>query len=507
MRGDLTIRKTRTASGATAVQVVRNEGKRRVVINHVGSAHDDSSLQSLMAQARRFVAEHCAQPGLFAADGGDDSPVFSLAQLTFVGVRHHFAREVLLACARRCGLSDLPSLFLDLALMRIIEPTSKQRTLRLLADYFDVRYAERTLYRMLPKLLAQQELIESAAIKTARDELDESFGLVLYDVTTLYFESFKEYEFQRPGFSKDQKPQQPQIVVGLLTTASGFPVMHEVFEGNTFEGHTMLDIVLRFEQRVGNCKPIVVADAAMLSKANMHELESRGYRYIVGARLFNLPRALIDQIHREVPNIDDAMKRFDTGSSGALICTFSQTRYRKDKRTLEQHEQRARELLERNEPGRRAKFVRKSNSTETPFVFDAELKERTSKLLGIKGYVTNINSEEMSDAQIVAHYHDLWRIEQAFRMSKSDLRARPIFHHQQPSIRAHMLICFIALMIGKYLEIKTGHSLRQLRDAIWELHDAILCDQRTGATHVLRMEPKNPTVLRLIDLLNLQLPH
>ena len=92
--------------------------------------------------------------------------------------------------------------------------------------------------------------------------LQEKFSLVLYDVTTLYFESFKEYDFQKPGFSKDNKPQQPQIVIGLITTRSGFPVMHEVFEGNTFEGHTMLDVVHRFQERVGETKPVIVADAA-----------------------------------------------------------------------------------------------------------------------------------------------------------------------------------------------------------------------------------------------------
>ena len=128
---------------------------------------------------------------------------------------------------------------------------------------------------------ADQAAIESAAIQTARDELQEKFSLVLYDVITLYFESFKEYDFQKPGFSKDNKPMQPQIVIGLITTRSGFPVMHEVFEGNTFEGHTMLAIVRRFQERVGETKPVIVADAAMLSKANMQQLEKEGYLSLI----------------------------------------------------------------------------------------------------------------------------------------------------------------------------------------------------------------------------------
>ena len=286
MRGDLTIRKTRTASGATAVQVVRNEGRGRLVVKHIGSAHDEAECEALMARAERYAEAHRVQPSLFA----EVSPAplaLDLSHVRLVGVTHQFAREALLACARRCGLGSLPGLYLDLALMRIIEPTSKRRTLELLQRYFDVRYAERTLYRLLPQLLDHRSAIESAALRTARDELKESFGLVLYDVTTLYFESFKEYELQRPGFSKDNKPQQPQIVIGLITTRSGFPVMHEVFEGNTFEGGTMLQVLHRFQACAGESKPVIVADAAMLSRDNLQQLEAGGYRYIVGARLAN----------------------------------------------------------------------------------------------------------------------------------------------------------------------------------------------------------------------------
>ena len=143
-RGDLTIRKTRTASGATAVQVVRNEGRGRLVVKHIGSAHDEAECEALRARAERYAEAHRVQPSLFA----EVSPAplaLDLSHVRLVGVTHQFAREALLACARRCGLGSLPGLYLDLALMRIIEPTSKRRTLELLQRYFDVRYADRTL--------------------------------------------------------------------------------------------------------------------------------------------------------------------------------------------------------------------------------------------------------------------------------------------------------------------------------------------------------------------------
>ena len=287
MRGDLIIRKVKTASGATAVQVVRNEGKKRAIIKHVGSAHSESECDLLMVEAVKYAEAHRRQPYLFPeTPTSTNSPQhLDLSHVELVNVTHQFTHTALLACARMCGLGALPALYLDFAIMRIIEPVSKLRTLELLQRYFNVRYAERTVYRLLPKLLEYQKEIETAAIKTARDVLQETFSLVLYDVTTLYFESFKEYDFQKPGFSKDNKPQQPQIVIGLITTRLGFPVMHEVFEGNTFEGKTMLDIVHRFQERVGNTKSVIVADAGMLSKANMQQLEDDGYSYIVGARL------------------------------------------------------------------------------------------------------------------------------------------------------------------------------------------------------------------------------
>lgn len=346
---------------------------------------------------------------------------------------------------------------------------------------------------MLPKLLKHKTAIENAAIQTACNEMQEKFSLALYDVTTLYFESFKEYDFQKPGFSKDNKPMQPQIVIGLITTRSGFPVMHEVFEGNTFEGHTMLAVVKRFQDRVGETKPVIVADAAMLSKANMQQLDKDGYGYIVGARLANTSAGFIDQINRMLQRTDKAICRFNYEAVGkaTMICEFSERRYKKDKREFNKQVKRALELLERNEPGRRAKFVKKSKDKDKPFIFDKALQAKTEKLLGIKGYVTNIPEKTLSNAEAISYYRDLWHIEQTFRMSKSELGTRPIFHRTQDAIRAHILICFMGLMMGKYLEINTGRSLCQIRKELWKVHEAHILDQQTGEVHVMQMDVCN----------------
>ena len=164
-------------------------------------------------------------------------------------------------------------------------------------------------------------------------------------------------------------------------------------------------------------------------------------------------------------------------------------------------------LIERKEPGRRAKFVKKSDQQGAPFVFDAELRTKAEKLLGIKGYVTNIPEQEMSNADVVTHYKELWHVEQAFRISKTDLKARPIFHHTQEAIKAHVLVCFMALMMGKYLEIKTSQSLKQVRDQLWKVHEAHLRDEQTGKVHVLRTNTTAWAESALGKLLNAEFTH
>lgn len=513
MRGDLTVRKTKTASGATAVQVVRNIGKRREVLRHIGSAHDEQTLEMLLSEAEHYAELHRIQPSLFAQDQ-PAPPIVNLDQTTLIAVTHRFAREALRACGRLCKLGWLEDIYLDLALMRIIEPASKIQTLELLEEYFSVRYAPRTMRRRLNELLEHQEQIELSAIQTAREAFNESFNLVLYDVTTLYFESFKEYDFQSTGFSKDNKPQQPQIVIGLITTRSGFPVTHEVFEGKTFEGHTMLKILERFQQRVGShCKPVIVADAAMLSTENMASLSAQGYRFIVGARLANHSKSFIDQIDTQTPRTDEVTTRFEhtmkkdkVAVDVSVVCQFSTARYKKDKRELEKQLNRALLLIERNEPGRRARFVKKSDGKDG-YQLNAELKAKAQRLLGIKGYVTNIAQTELSNQEVIDYYHDLWNVEQAFRMSKSDLQARPIYHRNEVAIRSHVLICFMALIMGKYLEINTKMSLKRIRKALWRVHEAHLRDERTGKVHIKRTGTDNQQIEDILRVLKPEFPH
>ena len=487
----ISIRTVTTKSKATAVQLVHYEKRKVVIDRHVGSGHTQPEIDELLRRATVQREEATQQTSLFS------HPPSTLGRLTFRGVSHTFIRSLWLGVAELCGLASLNPLLLDLALMRIVEPCSKRRTLELLQKYFDVAYAERTVYRTLPKLIKQKDTIEKLVVSCATDLLTCDISLVLYDVTTLYFESFEADELRTPGFSKDHKANQPQIVVGLLVTRDGFPLGYEVFKGNTFEGHTMLPMVRSFAKRYNVTMPCVVGDAAMISKDNVKQLTHDGYSYIVGARLANVSQKLLVEIVK-LPQKDIATLRIPT-DNGDLVVGFSKVRFRKDTNELKKQLERATVLVGKGEPGKRARFVQK---VDERYVLDEVLKTKATQLLGIKGYYTNLSEGDVSNTEVITRYHDLWHVEAAFRMSKHDLATRPIFHHTEDAVRAHVLICFVALVLGTYAEKKTGQSLRSIMDGLWDIVDAKVIDTLTKEIKVLRteLEPKTKEMLRKIGV-------
>lgn len=478
------IRRTRTASGAVAVQVVRYERRKVVVLKHLGSAHDEQQEAALMSAARNWIEASTLQAPLFAEDA--KTPL-SPDMLRLQGISHRFMYAVLTGFAVRCGFGSLgDQLLLDLAVMRLVEPSSKLRAITLLDTYFGVCHAERTLYRNLPKIRRHKAQAERIAVAYAKETLSSDLALVLYDVTTLYFETFKADELRVPGFSKDNKPQQPQVVLGLLVTREGFPLGYGLFPGNTFEGKTMLPVLERFAKVHGVETPTVVADAAMLSVKLLADMVKQGFSYIVGARLANASPKVIEQISSGLGQQEGRTLRIPT-KHGDLVCAFSAKRYRKDKATFDKQITKATELVAKGEPGKRAKFV-KSVAGKEPYKLDSDLMAKTGSLLGIKGYYTNIPQKVLSDKMVIERYHDLWHVEQSFRMAKSDLATRPIFHRSDQSIRAHIVICFVALALARAIEMASGHSLRNVLDLLWKVSDAHLLNTDTGQAFTLRSE-------------------
>ena len=478
------IRKVRTASGSTAIQVVEYQGHRSKIMKHLGSGKDAVEVGALIQKAKEWISNQTRQGSLFVEP---QQKILFADRGECIGVTHQFARQFILCCINECGLSGLNPLLLDLVIMRLIEPASKRRTVELLSHYFGISYSQR-IYRNIPKLIKQQSLVEQYAYKIAVEKFKEPFYFVLYDVTTLYFETFQSDELRIPGFSKDNKSQQPQIVVGLLVTQSGFPLVYEVFAGNTFEGKTMLPVIENFMKEHKEVKPIVVADAAMLSEERLAELRAKNISYIVGARLANTNLDLVKQIHAVLENTNGANARFPS-LHGDLVCDFSTRRYKKELHDLNKMIRKAEELVARQSAGKGVKFVKRISKEKVEL--NKPLIEKRKLLLGIKGYCTDLSGEKLSNKKVIEHYHNLWRIEQSFRMSKSDLETRPIFHRKEDAIRSHVLICFLALMIEKYLELTTKLSLRDIRFLIWNITETHIQDKLTKETFTFRSPTKD----------------
>jgi transposase len=330
----------------------------------------------------------------------------------------------------------------------------------LLSRYFGINYSQR-IYRTIPKLIVHKADVEERAYSIAEEKFNEPFYYVLYDVTTLYFESFKADDLKVQGFSKDNKSQQPQIIIGLLVTQSGLPLSYNVFAGNTFEGKTMLPVVEGFISKHPQTKPIVVADAAMLDEERLADLRGKHISYIVGARLANANLSLVKQIQGSLKGVNGAVARVPS-KHGELICDFSTNRYK-------------RELIDLNRLIQKAEELKKIE-------LNTALIEKRKLLLGIKGYCTDLSEDQLSSQQVIDRYHHLWRVEQSFRMSKFDLEARPIYHQKEDAIQSHVLICFVALIIEKYLELNTKMSLRNIRLLVWNITESHIRDMITKET-------------------------
>lgn len=476
----LKIRTVKTASGATAIQVVQYHGHHAQVIKHIGSAKTSDQVAVFTQRAQEFIKTYTRQSLLFTEP---TQKILFVERSQCIKISHRFAHDFLLCCLDACGLSTLPTLLRDLTVMRLLEPASKIRSIELLGQYFEVSYSQR-FYRTIPKLIRYKSVIEQGAYKIATEQFKETLYAVFYDVTTLYFETFQADEIRVPGFSKDNKPQQPQIVVGLLVTQSGFPLAYDVFPGNTFEGKTMLPVIEKFIKDHPQTKPVIVADAAMLSEERLAELSQRKLFYIVGARLANSPTALIQQIHEKLPKNDKAHARFSS-PHGSVVCDFSVKRYKKDLYEFNKLLEKAKELVAKQTGGKtRTTFVKRISKESV--VLNEPLVEKRKMLLGIKGYCTNIPEQQLANDKTIDHYHNLWRIEQTFRMSKHDLQTRPIFHRSEDSIRSHVLICFTALMVEKYLTLMTKLSLRDIRSLIWNMTDVHIQDNLTKEIFVFQ---------------------
>ena len=458
------VRTVKTASGAIAVQIVWSTRRGSRQIEHLGSAHDDGEVEALKAAARQRLAEGqgCLDLGIDAT-GTDGEPLELLA------TKSSHLWEALCTAYRVLGFdaaADGDAVFRDLVLARIIEPTSKADSLRVLAETGVASVDYRTVTRHLPRFAKPAVRQRLSAACAARARLGPT-SLVLYDVSTLYFETDTADGFREPGFSKERRLE-PQITIGLLTDASGLPLAVEAFEGNRAETATMLPVINAFKAAHNLSEVIVVADAGMISEANQVDLKAAGLSYVLGARIPFLPdvvrewrdkhpdEAVADGLVLTQPWPATSSEKARGIPDRVTYYQFRQVRARRSLRGIDEQVAKAQRAVDGHAAVKRNRFIKLSGATKS---VNRELEAKSRALAGWKGYTTNLVGQPATF--VIDAYHQLWRIEKAFRMSKHDLQARPIYHHKRESIEAHLTVVFAAMAVSHYIETQTGWSIKK----------------------------------------------
>ena len=345
-------------------------------------------------------------------------------------------------------------LFRHLVIARLAFPLSKLKTIEYLYRFQGIILNLDTVYRFLDKLNDKlKDSVELIAFEHTKRVLNNNISIVFYDMTTLYFEASDEDDLRKTGFSKDGKHSNPQIFLGLLVALGGYTIGYDIFEGNIFEGHTLIPTIEKISKKFNLSKPVVVADAGLLSSNNIKELQEKSYEFILGARIKNETTLVKNKIF-ETNLKDNEFSVIEKSENLNLILSYSDKRAKKDahnrKKGLERLEKQIKsgKLTKSNINNRGYNKYLKMEG-EINIAIDKEKYEKDKIWDGLKGYITNC---KLKPDEIIANYKNLWHIEKAFRMSKTDLRIRPIYHRLKSRIEAHICLSFVAYTIYKELE-------------------------------------------------------
>ena len=491
------IRQVKYTTNSVSIQVYKIENRKRIIVRHIGTAHNEQEKTDLLSLAHDFIEKISKQ--LFLFDNTCSNNILYINQTGFIGVHYTFLHELISKLIIIIGFDKIKNtLLLDLIILRMIEPSSKLMSMELLKEYFGIKHRRQSYYQTATQWPTLKSKAEAISLRFARELYAFNFDILFYDVTTLYFETFEEDELRKNGFSKDNKSQQPQILVALMVTKEGFPIAYEVFAGNTFEGHTIIPVEKNFITKHNVKEFTIVADAAMISKDNILALKENTINYIVGARLSNLSNELIEQINKSIIREDGKSIRMKT-DNGYLICSYSSVRYRKDKYEMEKQIDKAKLVIDNPSKNKKLKFTKSSGQN---FEINQKLIDKTKKLLGIKGYYTNLEENIVDNKTIIERYHELYKIEQAFRISKNDLQTRPLFHFKEDPIKLHLLICFTALVLSKHIELQTNTSIKKFIYECKKVTDARLKNKITGKEIRIRAD-FTPSIMEILRKLNL----
>jgi transposase len=501
------LRKKKNASGSISVQIISKTRGKYKVEETIGSSSNEQELQKLVFLGKQEIEKRSSQPKLFISENDIFAEqifdVLNNASIKTVGPEIIFGKIY-----DHIGFSAIKEdLFRQLVIARLAFPLSKLKTIEYLYRYQGVSLDIDTVYRFLDKLNNNiKEHIEQIGFAHTQKVLKGNISVVFYDMTTLYFEASDEDDLRKTGFSKDGKHSNPQIYLGLLVGLGGYAIGYDIFEGSTYEGHTLIPFLEKITRKFNLNKPIVVADAGLLSKSNIESLEAKNYEYIIGARLKSEP----DKIKKEILShvfINGKTIKIKKDDNTNLIVAFANNRATKD----EQNRKRGLQRLEKQiKAGKLTKASINNKGYNKYLSLKGEVtiainyeKFNSDKVWdGLKGYITNT---KLSNAEVIDNYKNLWHIEKAFRMSKTDLRIRPIYHRLRHRIEAHICISFAAYCIYKELEralafYKSTLSLKIASEITHNMYEITytLPDSKHTKSKLLRMDEQQSELYKII---------
>lgn len=465
------------SSGKTYVQVVDKRSGDYSVVKSIGSSYYTEEIQELVLEGKNWINRKAGIQELDFANHRNQIEQYlnGIEHLNLVGL------DLLLGkIFDDIGFNQVEDgVFKHLVLYRLAYPKSKLKTTEYLYRYQNIDWSEDQIYRYLDKLYnSQKELIQRISYEHTMAILGNKISLVFYDVTTLYFEIDDEDDLRKTGFSKEGKHQNPQIILGLLVSRNGYPLAYDIFEGNKFEGHTMLPVLNRFKKKFNLENLIVVADSGLLSNDNIENLKADNYEFIIGARIKKEEKKIKE--HILALTLKDGESTTIKKKDLTLIITYSEARAKKDKHNREKGLRRLEKQVRR---GKLTKSNINNRGYNKYLKLEGEIKvsvdqERffeDAKWDGLKGYLTNA---KLSKEEIIENYSHLWQIEKAFRVAKSELKIRPIYHRLQKRIEAHICLAFVAYKVYKELErqlelkkstLKPAKAI-EIAENIFEIH-------------------------------------
>ncbi len=493
------IRKKKNRSGTTSVVVVEKSGGRFKELITIGVSSDESDVAELVRQGKEWMDKELErrQPSLdlFGEERKACENELAITEGVLSNISNILINGSDLILDRafdKVGFNRIEeTVFRQLVKARLSYPASKAATVEYLKNHFDEDIDLSKIYRYLDKLGdMQHRLVQEISVRHTLGLFGGNIGLLFYDVTTLYFETDKEDDLRKTGFSKEGRHKNPQVILGLLVSLDGYPLAYCIHEGNKYEGHTMLPVVQQFVKEYNLHDFIVVADSGLMTNDNINELERSGYRYIIGARIKNESEKVKSWI-LEQPKIDRMMVEYDKGGGRRLLVSYTDDRAKKDAYNRDKG---IRRLEKAYKTGKLTKenFNKRGYNKFLDLKGDATVTINYDKLRedaewdGLKGYLTNT---DIPTEAVYAAYHNLWNVERAFRIAKSKIEVRPMFHFTRRRIEAHVCICFVALKV--YKELERLLKLSPIKMSV----DKVLAMAQTVTTIEIKL-PLNKQVIR-----------